>query len=82
MEFYDLMVQIVGGSPTIEPFPFWIESSKANTSLLDEGENNVGNGLVGSEANVSNCNCTIHQNQVPKLIDDKCKKMERQLSAA
>lgn len=109
MEYYDVMVQIWGGSPATEPLPFGVQSSQAeNHNLLDESlstsveesidtnvlsldnsdeeltlgneRSDLGSGVVPNESIVPNRKRPL--NQVPKLIDDKRKKMERQLSAA
>ena len=104
MEYYDVMVQIWGGSPATEPLSFGVQSSEAeNYNVLDESfpesieesrgtnvsssdnsdeeltlgneRNDLGSGVVPNESIAPNRKRSL--NQVPKLIDDKRKKMQR-----
>ena len=114
MEFYDMMVQILGGGGSLatEPLPFGVQCSQqtsdgvASTNLLDEFEDNsadenihapvspspsfvisdeeldIENEVTASKDDLLTSHKRGNANQIPKLIDEKRKKMERQLSAA
>ena len=96
LEFYDVMVQIWGGSPSTEPLPLGVESSERSESLPDE-ENGNSTTESTSDASypadlsedggiatdkVSNRKRPGTSSPVVQFIDNKRKHMGRQLSAA
>ena len=98
MEYYDELVKIWGGCPAAEPLPFGISSSEVNNTDRrvysdDVTDDNVdfsfGEDVDNQIDVVTSINHEkggkkrkLSDNYVPKLIDDKRKKMERHLSAA
>ena len=94
MEFYDTMVQIWWGSPSMEPLPFGIQSSKENNTHPDE-ENAIGttsgtsnqpdqsseDGSSSSDQSAS-WKRPLTSSPVVHLVNNKRKHTEQQLSSA
>ena len=87
MDFYDQLVQIWGGSPSTEPLSCGTCTDEVNSldkeqSVLSSDDKDDSDDLtgIGDNENISRKRKVV--NPTPKLIDNKRKHMERQLSSA
>lgn len=79
MQFYDLMVQIWGGSPATEPLPFGVQSYsiglQSDIVLIDKKKLEKNNEQGGSQEKL-NEDVQMAQGILPVLIDNKRNHLE------
>lgn len=93
-EFYDKLREIWGGSPSTEPLPFGVETGDF-VSAVEESEQTEPDVEIEKEVDDLNEDEEDYQiefpsifrkraatNQIPLLVDNKRKHLERNLSAA